>query len=415
MGQRQAAAAARMAGPRLRRAVTMLATIGLLVVCAPGVGAAAGSSIADLRPAQPGTAALARTVVVKLTASGGHTAVYGQPVVLTAVVKSARGDGFVQFTDGATRLGEPVRASRGTATLIWRRSAPGTHFLRAAYLGDPCTRPATSAPVVFIVQALVIVSGPASVAPQTDARYQVSVVPANLSGYVGLWDLGRSIKTAAVKNGKATFTLRFPRPGTHKVFALFVNGFPGVIGRSAVITTVVGGSAPANAVSQNIETQIASGALVLNVDSSAPVILPPPTTSSSGDSLVTGGDINSVSVTDTRRGAPGFDVSGVVSDFVAVGPAQGVINGADLGWAPYVMKAAVGMSVTAGRVVRPAPAIAPGQAPADPALGLRSSRLLATNAPGGLGTVGLGAHLTLIAPTNTPPGRYVSTLTITAI
>jgi hypothetical protein len=72
--------------------------------------------------------------------------------------------------------------------------------------------------------------------------------------------------------------------------------------------------------------------------------------------------------------------------------------------------------VTAGAAVPPAAGIAPGADPPDPALGLRTARTLGVAAPAaGLGTARLTALLQLAAPTDTPPGHYVATLTLTVI
>jgi len=131
--------------------------------------------------------------------------------------------------------------------------------------------------------------------------------------------------------------------------------------------------------------------------------------------LVTTGAINPVTVTDTRAGAPGFTVNGVVTDFTDGGATPKLINGSNLGWVPNRIDAAAGMTITPGPAVQGAPGIQPGASASDPSLGLKTPRVLATDAPGGLGTTHLGADLTLFVPTNTPAATYDSTLTLTAI
>jgi hypothetical protein len=177
-----------------------------------------------------------------------------------------------------------------------------------------------------------------------------------------------------------------------------------------VAVTVTAPVAPAN--SETIETTIAGGTLTLSIANSATVVLPTPTLDQAAGLLVTSGAMNPVTVTDTRAGAPGFVVSGQVTDFLS-GTKQ--INGYNLGWTPAVIDKSAGMGVTAGPTVSPAPGAQPGVAPTDATLGLKSARQLATNAPGGLGTTHLGATLSLLAPTNTQVGTYDATLTLTVI
>src|SRR5262249_13571034 len=77
--------------------------------------------------------------------TGGGTAVYGQPVTLTATVASAAGmpTGSVDFFDGTTLLGTVV-LSGGVASFTTAALAVGSHSISAAYRGDGTVAAGTS-------------------------------------------------------------------------------------------------------------------------------------------------------------------------------------------------------------------------------------------------------------------------------
>ncbi|MFJ8580973.1 choice-of-anchor M domain-containing protein [Micromonospora sp. NPDC093277] len=159
--------------------------------------------------------------------------------------------------------------------------------------------------------------------------------------------------------------------------------------------------------SQTIKVTIdeAQGALVLSVDpKDRTVNLPAATMSVAGDRWQSAGDLRPVTVTDTRPGEPGWNVAGQLSDFTA-GDLR--VSGKYLGWTPRVLGQADGQGVAAGA------AVASGFSAGN---GLAASSVLGSAPPGdGRGTARLGAGLTLELPTETVPGQYVATLTLTAI
>lgn len=169
---------------------------------------------------------------------------------------------------------------------------------------------------------------------------------------------------------------------------------------------------PSGPASEFIETTVLPGALTISVDNTA-VGLPNAQLTSDASMFASAGTLNPVTITDTRAGNPGWNVSGQVSDFTdATGH---LINGANLGWSPTLIGKAAAQIVFMGAVVDPAAGIAPGAA-APPGIGLATSRTLAIGArSGGNGTAVLGAGLTLTAPTSTPGGTYTATLTFTVI
>lgn len=121
-----------------------------------------------------------------------------------------------------------------------------------------------------------------------------------------------------------------------------------------------------------------------------------------GDHLRATGAINPVRVTDTRRDAPAWSLSGQVSDFV---DGERVIDGKHLGWTPSVREneggAAAGVPVVSGLVAGP---------------GLSEPAVLGSAAAGhARGSVLLGADLDLRLPVSAAEGRYAATLTLTAL
>lgn len=122
-------------------------------------------------------------------------------------------------------------------------------------------------------------------------------------------------------------------------------------------------------------------------------------TANAGTHLSATGELDPISVTDTRSTGGSWSISGQVSDF------SNGLDGKYLGWSPKVVTA--GGGALAGSIV------APGLTTGD---GLTASSLLAS-APSGhaTGTASVGADLNLQLPVETPAGSYSATLTITAL
>ncbi|UZN04339.1 hypothetical protein [Cellulomonas sp. S1-8] len=121
-----------------------------------------------------------------------------------------------------------------------------------------------------------------------------------------------------------------------------------------------------------------------------------------GDRLAARGSLNPVRVTDTRRGAPAWSLSGQVSDFVS---GDEVVDGKHLGWTPSVGEntggAVAGDAVASGFVA--------GEGLSVPAV------LGAAPAGHAPGSALLGADLELLLPVSVTQGRYAATLTLTAL
>lgn len=153
----------------------------------------------------------------------------------------------------------------------------------------------------------------------------------------------------------------------------------------------------------NVEVPpVEDGALTLSVASEEPVVLPTPVFQEGF--LVSQGSIHPVTVTDLRLTNPGWDLSGQFSAFTA-GDEEHSFGPERLGWMPYVSEAPLAPEgVTAGDAVT---ANSPGLTEPAP--------LGAASEGGGYGVSVLGAELNLALPTDTEPGSYSATLTLTVI
>jgi hypothetical protein len=357
-----------------------------------------------------------------LVASPPTSAVTGTNVTLTATVAgSGTNTGTVQFKDGANNLGTPQTVTGGSASFSSTTLSTGSHSFTAVYSGDTDTAGSTSSAVPYTITGVVnptttSLSAPATVNQFTPATFNVTTTPGTSSGSVTLTEGGTTLGTGTVTNGAGTVSGTFTTQGSHTVVANFTPSDPTLGPSSSAPVTVTVGASLGVSANETIETTVAAGSLTISVASSAKVILPTPVLDPNAGVLVTTGDINPVTVTDTRAGAPGFTVSGIVTDFSDGAASPHLINGYDLGWQPFIVDANASLpNLTAGPTVNPAPGAQPGVTPSDASLGLKSLRTMATNPVGGLGTTHLGAHLTLDAPTSTLAGTYDATLTLTAI
>ncbi|WP_430788043.1 choice-of-anchor M domain-containing protein [Actinoplanes sp. G11-F43] len=171
---------------------------------------------------------------------------------------------------------------------------------------------------------------------------------------------------------------------------------------SPAVTLTVTEPEPSGEAAKTITATIdeTEGALVISVDAAdRAVVLPDAALNSSGDRWESTGALKPVTVTDTRAAGPGWTASGHVADGFRA-PDGSSFPGGHLGWTPQVL------SQSTAQGVQPGPA-SPGLA--EPA------QLAKAPAGAGRGTARLDAELQLSVPTDTAPGTYTATLTLTAI
>ena len=121
-----------------------------------------------------------------------------------------------------------------------------------------------------------------------------------------------------------------------------------------------------------------------------------------GQYYAANGQINQVTVSDTRDGQNGWTVNGTMSTFTNSTNSAQTFGGNWLGWTPVVTGVSVGQTVTPGAAVLPN----------NP--GLAAATVLAS-APNtaSLGVAQLDARLKLLIPVTAPSGTYNGTLTFT--
>ncbi|MFJ5923751.1 Ig-like domain-containing protein [Kitasatospora sp. NPDC092948] len=363
-----------------------------------------------------------------LTATPNGSATAGSEVTLTAAVSPAAA-GTVQFTDNGAPLGAPVAVAGGKAVLKTGALTEGQHSLTAVFSStDAAYTGSTSAAVAYTVSprgaaatSTSLVVSPAGSAPAgTAVKLSANVAP-DAAGTVQFLDNGAPIAGASqtlAAGAVAETTLSTLAEGDHVFTAAFTpadaDRFAGSTSAAVPFTVTAanngggnpGGGTTPSPTSETITTTVAPGALVISV-AGTNVTLPPLTLNSDSTRFAAAGPIQTVTVTDTRAGAPGWSVSGQVEKFTS---GSNEINAQNLGWAPNLVSKGDDLKVTLGGSVNPANAVGSGDSGA---LGLKSSRTLATAT--GLGTAKLGADLTLLAPTSTLPGTYQGVLTLTAI
>ncbi|MFG2821217.1 Ig-like domain-containing protein [Kitasatospora sp. NPDC048365] len=368
-------------------------------------------------------APVAQATTTALTVDPASTATEGSDVKLTAAVSPAA-PGTVQFQDNGVALGTPVAVTAGQAQLTVNTLAKGAHNLTAVFTSTDTAHflGSTSTAVAYTIspKGATVTHTSLAVTPSGSAQKGTDVklsaaVDAGATGAVQFSDNGVALGSpVALAGGTAELTVTAPAEGDHSFTAAFVPADATQFAASqsaAVAFTVTPVIVPPKPdspapVGETITTTVAPGALVISVAGSN-VTLPPLTLNNDSTRFGSAGPIQTVTVTDTRAGAPGWSVSGQVSDFKS---GANAINSQNLGWAPNLVSKGDGLKVTLGTAVNPANAVEANDAGA---LGLKSARTLATAT--GLGTAKLGADLTLLAPTSTLAGTYQGVLTLTAI
>ncbi|WP_162824366.1 S8 family serine peptidase [Peterkaempfera bronchialis] len=213
-------------------------------------------------------------------------------------------------------------------------------------------------------------------------------------------ETGRTVCTTTVTtDGSWTCTPNTDlAPGSHTLTANQTDG------NGTTTSPTIGVTIAYSSTTENITTTVTQqGGLTISVDNAAAVTLPTPVLTGDATALTTSGDINPVTVTDTRTHSPGWNVVGQVADFTNTN--GDTIAATNLGWTPKVLDTATGQTVTPGTTINPG---TNG--------GLAKSQQLATAGVGTAnGTAHIGATLNLLAPTTTKTGTYTATMTLTAI
>jgi Bacterial Ig-like domain (group 3) len=366
--------------------------------------------------ANPATPIATGTTLALGTAS---PVAFGTSETLTATVTGGV-SGSVQFMDGASPLGGAVSVN-GSGMAAYTTSAlnAGTHSLTAVFTGfnpSSVTGSTSSAQSLVVTQttsSTALSFTPASGADSnTSLGLKATITPTAATGTVQFADGATNIGAPVPVVGGVASTSGLFAAATHTFHAVFTpTDTTNVAGSSDVQTYVVSAYAGVTA-GDTIQTEVPAGGLAISVATPGAQDLGPMALNGTSNLLNVTGTLLNVTVTDTRAGThAGWTASGIVSDFA--GPTAFSIAGANLGWTPNVVSHSLNQTVTAGPLVAPAL----GVYTASETGGLHSTQTLASSAasPNSNGTAVLNAALNLNAPTDTPAGTYVATLTLTAI
>jgi Bacterial Ig-like domain (group 3) len=365
------------------------------------------------------------TTTTNLT--GPATATFGSPVTFNVAVEPDATNGQVQFKDGGTNLGAPVTVSgSGLASITVSSLSGGAHTITAEYLGGSGFNASTSNSHAINITAMatsLVLAGPAAATQQYDAAAFTATVTPNVAGTVRFFEGSTTLANNVPVNGSgvATFSTTALSPTTHTIGAEFTPANPANAQPSTATPVTHTVNPPAGVVrtaTQTLTVNIDAGDLLISVDGDGQVDLGTAVVDPSGELLTASGAIDPIVITDTRAGDPGWEVSGIVTDF-----SNGIdgINGFNLGWTPVTPGVAdlspnqfadfiIGSAVTAANEQTVS------STPANPDHGLEASRVFGT-APddSGNGTAHLNAGLQLNIPTDVSPGDYTALLTFTVI
>jgi Big-like domain-containing protein/Ser-Thr-rich glycosyl-phosphatidyl-inositol-anchored membrane family protein len=215
----------------------------LLAVVAPlaVLGGLVGSVLAP---------ASADTATSTALASSANPSVVAEPVTLTATVTGtpSPSGGTVTFKDGATSIGSAPLSS-GTAAITVSNLTVGNHNLTAAYGGATGFSPSTSSVLAQRVNRDASTTtttsslNPSVKGDSVTFTATVAVVApgaATPTGTVAFSDetLGRSLGTATLSSGTATFTTSTLASGSHRILAVYSGDASVLSSRGAVVQKV---------------------------------------------------------------------------------------------------------------------------------------------------------------------------------
>ncbi len=167
---------------------------------------------------------------VTALASSANPSVYGQSITLTATVSASSGSlmptGKVTFKNGTTAIAS-VALTNGTAAYISSTLSAGSLALSASYSGDGNFSTSTGTLTQVIGQApttTVLTSTPNPSSLNQNVTFSATVTAAytgTISGSVSFLNGSKTLGSAPVTRGKATFTYAFTTVGTDSITAVY--------------------------------------------------------------------------------------------------------------------------------------------------------------------------------------------------
>jgi hypothetical protein len=251
-------------------------------------------------------------------------------------------------------------------------------------------------------------SGPLTTSPTWSTT---TACPAGFQAGASLFEsgtlgLGTAQPNAAIIS-PVVFPVSAPFSGTLNPggVAAALNSVTGVSASNPTVEWVVGCWSGPNVGTGNVAFVQSTLVTVAPDGTTYTTSVPPPPT----PPQIATGDLNTVTLTDTRNTYPRWSVSGQVSGFTGTGLVTAyTIPGDSLGWTPRF----IGVSLSPpGNEAVLGPVIAPGTSPGG--LGDAPAPLAHAPAGSGVGTFQFTAGLALDIPSAAPAGSYSATMTIT--
>lgn len=364
--------------------------------------------------------------------TGPAASTFGDSVTLTATVSPTPSGGTVTFKEGATTLGTgPVNGS-GVATYTASNFSVGANNITAEYSGvagaagaagyNASTSSAFTHTVSKVSTTTALTSnGPTDqYSPATFTATVTPAMPGTVTFKENLVGGGTStLGTGSVDgSGVATFTSASLSAGTHSVVADYAPAAPANVNGSSstavdhVVTAFAGVTA-----SQPITVNVPTGALTISIAGTVGGVVPPVVMTEAafqpdGQWYHSTGELNDVTITDTRAGDDGWTATGVASPFVN---GASTVSPFNFGWTPaLVTKAANQDSLHVGDPVAGDKVVSGGTATGT--LGLGTAREFATTFDDhGNGAAVLDGSVELWIPTDVDAGTFAGTLTFTVI
>ncbi len=400
-------------------------------------GGGAGDDHAVLWQGTPG-----QTIV--FTAIAPANAMVGGPTYIVGATGGASGNTVTFAIDASSSSGCSISGE----TISFSPPA-GTCVVDANQLGNANYEPAALAQQSFVVTGAISVhptttalAAAPGAAPGAANGFTVAVTDGNANpvcaGTVSLFDNGSPtpLNTVPLSGSGSlcvfSFTNTFTVGGAHSVVAVFTPADPAAYAASQSAPVTFTQTGPAEACPdggtgctdhQTVQANVAAGTItittpytpthpldlgVLQLDSSGTVLSAVATVGSSSDPA------GAIGITDTRAGNTNWTASVQASDLID--PANGAINGQNMGLTDLTAMPIAGNALTASNIaLTDIPALAqPVAANNTGSLGLGGEpHAIAASTTGGDGTIGIYGTLTLKAPTSTAAGTYTGTLTFT--
>lgn len=357
----------------------------------------------------------------------GSASTFGSNATFNATVSPASSAGTVQFKDGGVALGAPQALVAGASSYTTSALGAGPHNISASFIPSNASvdAPSTSTASPFTVNAAstsVAITGNGT-SNQFDSVTFTANTTAGVPGAVQFKIDGVNAGSpATVSGGSASYSTTSLGVGGHTIDATFTPSSGNYLPSNATQVSHTVLAFAGVTTSEQINANVAAGAITISVEGDSIVNLhapgdpsnPAAVMNAGGDLLQAEGDLDTVVITDTRAGDPGWVATGVVSNFVNGATS---VSGFNLGWTPAIVSSSANqVGITAGANVDPDAAATGSSTPTSPSLGLGTARQFAkTLDNAGNGTAKVGAHLKLNIPTDVPAGTYSATITFTAI